>query len=402
MAKELENRVIIITELYQKIKKEKNELEKEYNEYKLKNLNNLEIENEKEILQRKYNMLYDLFMNKNISNQQEEIDKLRQKIKDLKEKNIIYVNKISELEEENDLYKEENKKLEEKYNNNIIISEKIEKFEKENKELRKEIDFLKLDNCKLENQKNNLISKLDFYKYNKISNHFNDNDFNNYIYALYIIKEEDVKKEIQLLNYQENDYQLNIFSNKNQIENSCIMFLNNKRMKFRFRFKFFKQGKFSFKFAFTKDLTDASNLFSGCEKLVYLNFSNFNTSQITDMKNMFNGCIRLTKLDLSRFKTNKVENMSKMFYDCIQLKYLNLSGFNTTNLEYTTEMFNGIKKDCKIITNNILLIKEKNKIYDNYNNYNYYLNNSESNYEFEGYSNYNSISYIDDNYSFDS
>ena len=40
MAKELENRVIVITELYQKIKKEKNELEKEYNEYKLKNLNN--------------------------------------------------------------------------------------------------------------------------------------------------------------------------------------------------------------------------------------------------------------------------------------------------------------------------------------------------------------------------
>ena len=400
MAKELENRVIVITELYQKIKREKEELEKEYNEYKLNNPIDLENENEKEILQRKYNMLYDLFIkNKNI-NYQEEIDNLKTKIKDLKEKNIINVNTISELEEKNDLYKKRIKILEEKYDNYFQISEKLEMLENENKELNVKINHLKVENNNLENQNNKLVSQLNFYKYNKVSNHFNDNDFNNYIHALYIIKENDINKEIQLLNYEEDDNELiKIFSNKYQLENSCIMFLNNKRVKFRFKFKFFKRGKFSFKFAFNKNLTNTSYLFSGCEKLVYLNFSNFNSSQITDMNNMFNGCIGLTKLDLSNFNTEKVKNMSRMFNNCIKLRYLNLSGFNTENVNLTTQMFHGIKSDCKIITKNILLIKEKNTKNKNDN----YSSNSSDIYS-ENYRDniYNSISYIDDNYSFDS
>ena len=125
------------------------------------------------------------------------------------------------------------------------------------------------------------------------------------------------------------------------------------------------------------------NMFCECNKLKYLDLSNFNTSIVTNMEAMFNKCHKLEEikginkfntvkvknmrvmfqncyelkyLDLSNFDTSKVTNMVGMFYSCNKLKYLNLLNF-TINCE-TKKMFNfENKKNCQFITNNKDLLK---------------------------------------------
>ena len=82
------------------------------------------------------------------------------------------------------------------------------------------------------------------------------------------------------------------------------------------------------------------------------------------MSNMFEGCVNLKSLDLSNFNTTKVEDMSQMFCGCEQLKYINLSSFKTFKVRSTFQMFYYVPDDCKVITRNKGLLKEKNKIYD--------------------------------------
>ena len=57
------------------------------------------------------------------------------------------------------------------------------------------------------------------------------------------------------------------------------------------------------------------SMFSGCTKLVSLNFSNFDTSAVTNMALLFSGCSGFTSLDLSHFNTSGVTDMSyNLFY----------------------------------------------------------------------------------------
>ena len=59
-----------------------------------------------------------------------------------------------------------------------------------------------------------------------------------------------------------------------------------------------------------------SDMFSECQTLKDINFSNFNTNDVTNMSYMFTGCILLEKLNLSNFNTNNATNMSGMFDGC--------------------------------------------------------------------------------------
>ena len=43
--------------------------------------------------------------------------------------------------------------------------------------------------------------------------------------------------------------------------------------------------------------------------------------------------------------------MNDMFSDCASLSSLNLSNFNTNNVNDMRWMFNGLNKNCNIITN---------------------------------------------------
>ena len=80
-------------------------------------------------------------------------------------------------------------------------------------------------------------------------------------------------------------------------------------------------------------------MFDGCESLISLDLSNFNTEKVYDMKYMFNGCKNLVSLDISNFKTEWVSDMSYMFQNCNSLTSLNLSSFNTSNVENMKYMF---------------------------------------------------------------
>lgn len=95
-----------------------------------------------------------------------------------------------------------------------------------------------------------------------------------------------------------------------------------------------------------KGMTDASNLFEGCENLVSVDLSGFDTSSVTDMYGMFSGCGSLTTLDVSGFDTRNVTDMGSMFSGCSSLTTLDVSGFDTSNVTSMGVMF----VDCSSLT----------------------------------------------------
>ena len=101
------------------------------------------------------------------------------------------------------------------------------------------------------------------------------------------------------------------------------------------------------KYLNTSNMTDMSDMFSGCESLTSIDLSNFNLSNVTDISNMFDGCSSLTNLDLSNFNTSNVTNVSSMFRGCSSLTNLDLSSFNTSNVTNMSGLFWG----CSSLTN---------------------------------------------------
>ena len=89
----------------------------------------------------------------------------------------------------------------------------------------------------------------------------------------------------------------------------------------------------------TANVTDMSDMFSGCSSLKTLDLSSFNTSNVIYMTGMFHGCMSLTNVDLSSFNTSNVKDMTSMFSYCDSLTTLDLSKFKTPNLLYMDSMF---------------------------------------------------------------
>ena len=165
-----------------------------------------------------------------------------------------------------------------------------------------------------------------------IRNYISPEQRKNYIYAIYEIKNDDLNKNIKILNYND--------SNKEEIEKLCNIYLNDEKINFDFEYKFDRVGKYNFIYEFSDLLTNASKLFYECNLLISLDFQSFKTNYITDMSDMFNGCSSIKSLDLSNFKTKRVINMKQMFCDCKLLENLDLSSFKTNNVTDMTYMFN--------------------------------------------------------------
>ena len=73
-------------------------------------------------------------------------------------------------------------------------------------------------------------------------------------------------------------------------------------------------------------------MFQECDKLEYLDLSNFNTSNVSDMGWMFNLCHKLKKIKgINNLNTSNVTNMNAMLQECNELEYLILSQFNNQN-----------------------------------------------------------------------
>ena len=83
-------------------------------------------------------------------------------------------------------------------------------------------------------------------------------------------------------------------------------------------------------------------MFYLCERLEFLDLSNFNTSNVTDMAGMFGHCYKLPSLDVSNFDTSNVVKMDHMFLNCDVLKTVYVgTGWNTNKVEESEGMFWG-------------------------------------------------------------
>ena len=97
-------------------------------------------------------------------------------------------------------------------------------------------------------------------------------------------------------------------------------------------------------FAGCTTLTSTAYWFYGFQNLsTFTGISNLQTDNVTDMSNMFSGCSGLTSLDLTGLKTDNVIIMDEMFYGCSGLTSLDLTGFKTDNVEYMGSMFVGCR-----------------------------------------------------------
>ena len=220
---------------------------------------------------------------------------------------------------------------------------------------------------------------LNIIKYNKkIQNRLNI-EINNYI-QLSVIKIEIIPSKnkigefINIINKEEESYYHIYFNGKKkQIQRYKIE--NNENVnkirividyKVKSLYKLFSCCECIESIHFTnfhrENITNMSFMFYKCSSLKELIFTNFTTNNVTDMRCMFFDCKLLKKLDLSNFNTERVINMSWMFNNCSSLKELNISSFDTENVTNMQEMFSGCSaiKELKISefnTDNVNIMK---------------------------------------------
>ena len=175
---------------------------------------------------------------------------------------------------------------------------------------------------------------------------------NNYIIAEIYIKDEDINKEIQIINSYENDQRrsnreiIKEYMNEEEIK-KCEIRINDKLIPFTYSYTFTNKGKYIIKYSFNNYLSKTNYMFSRCSSLTSLNLSNFNSQNVINMDWMFAGCSSLTSLNLSKFNTQNVTNMVWMFSGCTSLTNINLSTFNTQNVTNMNNMFSW----CSSLTN---------------------------------------------------
>ena len=80
----------------------------------------------------------------------------------------------------------------------------------------------------------------------------------------------------------------------------------------------------TFKITFNKTLNSTSQMFSGCDKIIEIDFSNFDSSNITEMNDMFLNCSSLISLDLSNLNIAGNKINASIFRGCERLEYINL------------------------------------------------------------------------------
>ena len=110
----------------------------------------------------------------------------------------------------------------------------------------------------------------------------------------------------------------------------------------------------------TSLVTHMASMFDGCNSLKSIDLSNFDTHNVVLMESMFSGCKSLTSIDLSNFITDNVKYMYGMFLNCESLKSIDISNFNTPKLRDMSYMF----KNCKSLTSIDLSSFNTSQVYD--------------------------------------
>ena len=148
------------------------------------------------------------------------------------------------------------------------------------------------------------------------------------------IEEKDINKKIYFLNWDSDekgkeeefeDYKISIEYFDKLLEESKIdIFINDEKYENKKYFQPKDRGQYNIKLVFN----NMRCIFCGCQNIINIDFSGFDTSDVTNMTGLFGGCCNLTKLDLSPFDTRNVNNMNRMFIKCDNLIDINLSSFD--------------------------------------------------------------------------
>ena len=178
----------------------------------------------------------------------------------------------------------------------------------------------------------------------------------NYIIGQFIITENDINKNIRIINsFEQNRIKFHYikvdnelrYANERELLDKCKIKIDDQEYQFSYFFVFKKPGIYTIEYIFSSNMTRTDFLFAECFNLIYLDLFNFNCEDITNMVCMFLECINLQQIKISNIDTKKVEDMNCMFYGCRSLKYLDLSFFNTQNVINMNRLFFG----CNSLTN---------------------------------------------------
>ena len=169
----------------------------------------------------------------------------------------------------------------------------------------------------------------------------------NFINAEFVIEEEDLDKNIRIINSfeqyaKEKNFKIESSDqsvNEKEIKDNCKISINDVEVPFSYFHKFNEKGKFKIRYSFSQNLKKINYIFSGCEQLRNIDFSHFNTKNVSDMSYMLDDCCLLENINLANFDTQNVTNMSYMFHRCLNLKNLDLSNFKTGNVLDMNHMF---------------------------------------------------------------
>ena len=311
---------------------------------------------------------------------QEQINRLENKenVLNEKQKNILIEEIEQKLNNNKTKEKEEkNKELEIKINENYRkLEEKINECNNNIIKLENEVNKIKDDLIKIEKNKDSID------KINKSINLINNNnkvflnDLNilkeknkdNYITMKIYISEEDIGKDIKLLqqagsliggdlNFNIDDFEI-IIDGKSAKKryDSCYQckFEQNCKLDYRcqsaygtltqfnyFYENFKEEGYYTIKIIFYKKLRLLEKLFLDCKQITEIDLSNFDCSQVNSCCDMFSGCLSLQKINFGSLDFSLSNNFSRMFYNCKSLNRLNVKNFNAKNCSNFYSMFEG-------------------------------------------------------------
>ena len=127
-------------------------------------------------------------------------------------------------------------------------------------------------------------------------------DNNNYIISEIDINDNNIGKDIRIINSYEECLRENTWMKKDNKYNNeeeikkCEIKINDELIPFNYKYKFNSKGKYKIKYSFKNNLTKTNHMFCYCELLTNINLSNFNTNNVTNMGWMFCGCSSLILL----------------------------------------------------------------------------------------------------------
>ena len=211
--------------------------------------------------------------------------------------------------------------------------------------------FIKNENFIIE-EENYIVLKVKVTESDKIEN---ENEFKN----IYFLDNEILMKKRVPCNYEENeeikallkDNKIDININNNEID-ECKKFFKPK-----------KEGEYIIKINFHKKMKDCRYMFSGCENIISIDLSSFNSSNVTNMKYMFGNCYNLEEIILKNLNTENVRDMSYLFKKCPLKKIEFPNSFNTKSVKDMPFMFlfcdylEEINFPTSFITNNVIYMQ---------------------------------------------